>query len=368
MFFVIAIFHFNNSYSQKKRRANDESYIATDTSIHTGLKLIGGLRKTNSQYIIVKKGNLEVKYTPVELKEYSLKDGTLYEAKRISIGSEDRVVFLERVVHGKMTLYAYVDNEFRKYYIKKDSSAMHELQYDMQAFRELATDCKNSTDVIPLASLDRASLRRLALYYNTCSSKLFPYKKFGIMVGLGKLSLLRTSDFGSPIDKMFIPSSTSPVIGAFVDLPLGFSYFSFHPEMFLSRNTFSASYKTNQSDTDLLVSLTTLQLPILFRYTTPVSGGIRPFINAGPYFSYNIENESVVYVGSRVNNDVTLEKPAHEKLIANFSLGYSVGAGTQINLNYRKTMSFEIRYTRTTTKDKRLMAQRGFDFILGFTF
>jgi hypothetical protein len=238
----------------------------------------------------------------------------------------------------------------------------------MESLKNQSQDCESMADAIKLAPFTKLGLRKLADRYNKCEQTPVPYIKYGIFAGYRQMKLVQPSSFGyTIIQDLSIPSSGSPLIGIFADFPIQLTEFSVHPELSFSSNNFSANSHTAQSDVDLLVSLHTLQLPLLARYTFPTPTW-RLFVNAGPYFSYNIENSSQLYQSNISDNTITIFKATHDKLVADFLIGYSAGIGIQRNLGLRKTMFAEMRYTRAGSTDNTSLIQSAVDLIVGFTF
>jgi hypothetical protein len=360
--FLAAALSFTIAYSQKG------DYIATDSTLNTGINLFAGAAKDNSQFIRQKIKNGEKKYTPDQLTEYGFRDGTVFESKIIKLEAGEKRVFLERLATGTITLYRYVDSLHTIYYITKDSSELLEVLSDMESLKNQSQDCESMADAIKLAPFTKLGLRKLADRYNKCEQTPFPYIKYGIFAGYRQMKLVQPSSFGyTIIQDLSIPSSGSPLIGIFADFPIQLTEFSVHPELSFSSNNFSANSHTAQSDVDLLVSLHTLQLPLLARYTFPTPTW-RLFVNAGPYFSYNIENSSQLYQSNISDNTITIFKATHDKLVADFLIGYSAGIGIQRNLGLRKTMFAEMRYTRAGSTDNTSLIQSAVDLIVGFTF
>ena len=360
----ILCLHVKYTHAQKQ-----QDYIATDSSLSAGVNLERNTPRFNSQYIILKVKGGETKYTPEQIKEFGFRDGTVYESKKIVIDNEERKVFLERLATGNITLYRYVGRNQRAYYIKKDSSDLQELYRDLGAIKTLSQDCEFMTDAIRVAAYTHESLRKLVSHYNTCAKKPFPYTKIGILAGWRNMSLTQSSkSTNSYLEDVSIPSSGSPVIGIFGDLPLSMSEFSLHPEILYTWNNFASNTHTAQSDIDVLINLKTLQMPILFRYTVPTLNW-RLFVDAGPSLTYNLENSSDIYYSKTIGNTVSIERPAQEKLLADFTFGYAAGVGLQRQLNYRKTLSAEVRYSSSViTAEDAVLVQKGIDLVIGFTF
>jgi len=352
---------FNSAHSQKR------AYIQTDSSLSGGIELIPNTRQFNSQYIKVKVKNGEITYTPEQLAEYGFDDGTVYQSKEMEIDGERKKVFLERIAVGKITLFRYRDTRNTIYYVTRDSSDLYQLQKDLRVMKELSLDCEFMMDAIRLASYSGKSLQKLVSHYNVCKNKPFPYSKFGLLAGWRNAIVSQGSKENSDLKDVSFPSSSSPVIGIFGDIPIVMSEFSLHPELFYSWNDFVSNTHTAQADIDVLISIRTLQMPILVRYTAPAINW-RLFFDVGPNFAYHIENSSDIYIGKMEGNMVLIERPSQEKLLADFMFGYSAGVGLQKKLNYRKTLSAEFKFTKSMGADDDTFSLNALNLVIGFTF
>lgn len=109
-----------------------QSYIATDSTSLTGVRIITGTPQENSYSIKVMITNKETKvYTPKDLKEYGLADGTVYISREISVSGFSKRVFLQQLAKGKLTLYYYDGKEANLFFIERDSSGLVTLTKDL---------------------------------------------------------------------------------------------------------------------------------------------------------------------------------------------------------------------------------------------
>ncbi|HRG08570.1 MAG TPA: outer membrane beta-barrel protein, partial [Cyclobacteriaceae bacterium] len=164
-----------------------------------------------------------------------------------------------------------------------------------------------------------------------------------------------------------IPSSNSAFVGIFADIPVRMTHFSLRSEITINNNNFVAAQSNIDGDTDVFITLLTVQSPVSIRYTLPTVIW-RPFFNVGPNFSYNIKNTSSIYRTRIENNVIIIDKPVQYKLLSDYSIGYCLGLGFQYNLTYKKTISTEFRYCRTLTPSDNKLMQNSIDFLFGFTF
>jgi len=348
--------------------AQRSNYVMTDSSISIGVKILPGLTKENTHFIKVKDKNSIVVYTPDQIKEYGFSDGTVYESNRINLNNETKTVFLERITSGRVTLYKYKDFNKKKFFLKKDSGSLIEISKKLEPLMDSLADCKYLANSIKLTTFTKGSLTKLASHYNVCKARPFPYKKFGLLVGFRQLNLVKSADFRNELmSNIPIPSSNSAFVGIFADIPVRMTHFSLRSEITINNNNFVAAQSNIDGDTDVFITLLTVQSPVSIRYTLPTVIW-RPFFNVGPNFSYNIKNTSSIYRTRIENNVIIIDKPVQYKLLSDYSIGYCLGLGFQYNLTYKKTISTEFRYCRTLTPSDNKLMQNSIDFLFGFTF
>jgi hypothetical protein len=119
-------------------------------------------------------------------------------------------------------------------------------------------------------------------------------------------------------------------------------------------------------NTDIVVNLSSFNIPVLFRYTFPTNR-LRPFFELGGQLTYNIENSNQIYKSTIADAIVVINSLNQEQIISNVLLGYLIGIGIQYNINYRNTISFELRQGTSYGKDESLNI-KGLDILIGFTF
>ena len=361
---TILIFLVQSAYSQSR------NYIATDSTMKSGVRLIMGTAQTNAQFILVRMGGMEIKYSPDQLTEYGFKDGPVYKSKNISVSGQPKRVFLERIEHGKLTLYYYTEKGFKTFFLEKDSTVFVELQGG-DNFRtpiiENTNDFEWKASQVQLAQYNKISLSRLISMYNNGNNRPLPYPRFGITAGYSRMSLtLPETMTDDELDGITFTPCSSVSFGVFTDLPIKMSDFSFNAGVNFSKYGFTANSKTSQSDVDVVVNITSANLPILLRYTLPTLVW-RPFINAGGICSYFLKYEKDIYEATFDQNEIIIKEVKHESYSSEAMLGYSLGIGLQRNLDYRKISSLEIRYNyQPGNEDKFNMSL--LEVLVSFTF
>jgi opacity protein-like surface antigen len=129
----------------------------------------------------------------------------------------------------------------------------------------------------------------------------------------------------------------------FTDIPILLSYFSLHPEVYFQKNAFSSHSSIGNTVNDIIINATSVNIPILIRYTYPTSK-VRPYINIGGTFNYNIRNDNAFYTTTIYKDTIKLGETNKNKIYSEIQIGYTIGGGIQYNVDYRKSIFIEIRY------------------------
>ncbi len=336
-----------SSYSQQN------NYIASDSVLVSGANLVHGLPAENAQFIVVKKKGQETRYTPDQLTGYGFKGGPVYRSRNITIAGETKRVFLEVIGAGKITLYYYTEKGLTRFFLEKDSTLFVEIP-DSDEFRtriiENTGDFEWKASQVELARYNKKSLTKLISYYNNGINHPLPYPRFGLTAGYSMMSLTVPDDLsvGQRESLSFTPSS-SVQLGIFADLPVAMSNFSLNTGVNLSKHGFSANSVDAESDVDVVVNITSANVPLLIRYTVPTRVW-RPFVNAGGICSFHLKYERDIYTSEFSQDDIIISEVVHQPPSGSVSPGYSVGAGLQYNLNYRNIASLEMRYSHLPGK------------------
>lgn len=301
-------------------------------------------------------------YTPYDLKWYRYGQ-RFYLAKEIQFAGEAKRVFIERLVTGKISLYYYSEKNLKRFYIEQEGSYFTELIKESKsntAFRDTlakySLDCNNITDAVKSVKYNRKSLAQFIEMYNGCEYRPFQYSKFGMYLGFQRSYLSISSKNSTDSDALSgakFNTDQSLLVGIFVDLPVLKSNITFHPEIYYTKNAFSSHHFQNNFDTDIVINLSTLNVPVLFRYTFPFRQ-FRPFINSGIVYSYHLRNEKVIYKSQMINNVVEIQQESPESLMLLNQLKISVGMGFQYMINYRKSVFCEFRYNSHSSFESKL--------------
>jgi hypothetical protein len=238
---------------------------------------------------------------------------------------QDTLVFLKVLTTtDNYNLYTYVDKHVRDHYlydISGKAETMTVLEYvkayvsnsagngifEDKAYQkqlaELFKDCPAIKKHASRVSYSEIDMLNLFLGYDDCkhpSDKPFVKKKeenrfvFGLLAGFSANSYKFTGESYSTFKGATYSSSSSPLIGASMDILLGRKrrLFALHNELLYKEVKTSAN---GTQGATIKIGFSYLQLSTMIRYTYP-KGIIRPFVNAG------IANSIVISTKDNIQN------------------------------------------------------------------
>lgn len=330
--------------------ANAQFYIATDSSMVTGVKLIMSSERDNCEFIRVRSKNGVVKtYTPLQLTGYGNTPKVNYVSKTIYLQEFKRDVFLNQRVNGPLTLYSYNSRAVNCFFLETKEGKMiplfHSDSTDFRALlREQMSSCAAMERKIGLVRFQKSSMTRLVNDFNTCSKRSFPYPKWGPVIGYGLHTLSKpTNYYGAITVYNWSADYSGFVVGIGGDYPLSSGNLSIHADILLSSHRVSSTSQELAVTTDLVYNAMALDVPVMLRYRVPISRW-RPFVNAGALASMSMETNGLVYTATRDQNNVlTTTGGKDEKLVNNFMYGFAAGGGIELDLGKRNSVWFELR-------------------------
>jgi hypothetical protein len=353
-------------------------YYAKDSSLIIGVELVYGNDNLNSRLCRVKNDGKIKDYSPYEVNEFGYKDGRVYVSKEVQVLGTKKRVFLERLHRGKVILYYYKTRGFKTFFIEKDSALFLEIpkhNKEGSSFKEqlttLTNDCENIGKLAKFAHYNKKSMTKLIDRYDGCELKPFPHFRYGLIIGynLTKLNppIISSNDyikyFGYKFDGCY-------TIGLFMDNPFLSSDLSLHTEFYYSKHGFSYNKKVDYKDLDFVTNINTFNVPILLKYTYP-SKKIRPYVDMGVFYTYNVNIESKIYEAAINNNIIVIAKESEVGLISKNQLGLSIGFGIEYKLNIKNSLFFELRYNRQNgmndinSKDSKYFRSSEIHYVIG---
>jgi hypothetical protein len=350
------------------------NYYVLKDKIYAGIKIKDGSKIENAkQCQIIKKGIL-MTYTPSEVSEYGFKDGRIYISKVIKTDNEEKNVFLESINKGNLNLYYYKDRSGSKFFLEKDSGALEEFlrkNNDRTGFtyrdqiKNYVQDCDKISDALKLFRYNKPSLKKFIDQYNSCKQEPFPFFRYGFMIcdAIDKPLVLRVSD--KVLKGTTFKFNNSLNAGLFIDIPILLSNTSFHPEIYFQKNTFISHSVTDNLIYDININTSSVNVPLLIRYTYP-SLKYRPFADIGGTYSSKIKNKCTIYTTEITDNIVDIEKSINDNPYSQKRLGFSAGAGIQYNIDYRKSVFLELRFNSLYALTKEALGNKSIQFLISF--
>ncbi|WP_372947569.1 outer membrane beta-barrel protein [Mariniphaga sp.] len=364
-------------------------YFKTDTSMNAGVTIKDGGQVINSRYMQLIKGDEIIKMYPDKITEYGfiktyvpffrkiswLNSDRVFVSKRIFVGDTSKMVFLEQLVQGKTNLYFYADEHIQTFFAEKENTGTVQIpkgqkgstDYFRNKLETYTVDCDAVKDAAKLVRYNKHSLSLFVKRYNNCVRKPFPHVKFGFLAGYEFSKFLSPSNPAIYyLNLLDYSPEGSFMYGIFLDLPLRITDFSLHAELSHSTHGYLHNEHIDEKEVDLVINTSSLKMPLLFRYTYP-SVKIRPFINFGGIVNYNLKNNTI-YLETKIHEsvieyDINQNAPRPE----NWQTGFAFGGGLEYDLNYRKSLSFEVRHNRLSG-DERSLQLSDWQFITGFNF
>lgn len=292
----------------------------------------GGYR--NSRICIFKALNSDkaVSYRPEEIKAYRMDDDKYYVSKQVEVKGQNKYVFIDVLIKGKVNLYHHRKSKNMAFYIQKDGGEMIGLanaevplhyKYDENVttlysptyilhnkiFRDtlysVFSDSETITDRIESVEYDPKSLTTITKDYinEVCvGSECIDYERnlnkyrprFGVFSGvqLARISFLPSiKGMYTLEEKSTIVSNTFTTfpIGIFLNIPMPLisEKLSFQMEVISNGIDYRQSFTSaqNYNDTIIEINTKTIGIPLLLKYELG-SGKLSPSISIGKEISF----------------------------------------------------------------------------------
>ncbi|WP_172798080.1 porin family protein [Pontibacter akesuensis] len=344
----------------------------------------------NSQEAIFKQNESAAAqtFTPDQLQGYGFdKEQKMFESHLVPAtteGAAPQRLFLNVIAKGKASLYYYRD-AFQKenYYLAKDNGELLALKQQIRFETDPATGRKRKVtdkkflNVLTVALADCPSMSRQQLLnanlahksligivakYNQCVAPsevayaqqnkksvitvapAFVYALSNVSIsGDSKLAARdfenSTAHYGGGISVNFTLPNLNEKLSVQTDL-------LYAPHKFYSYQ-YEENWAGRKTSSEATFDLAYLKLPAQLRYTFP-KGKIRPFLNAGPVFSYLIRFKDTNIINSSFSSTSYTEETT--ALPEDGSKPYSFGLTSGVGLSYMlngKILSLEARYEVT---------------------
>ena len=357
-----------------------KGYVVT----YTGDTLIGlvGYRDGHKAYQLCNfkssQAQSPIIYEPGSIIGYGFQNDKAFQSREISLkGQSSKVVFLEVLVKGRVSLYKFE----RALFVEKEGTPLQQLISETKeltidgktVFQEthqyIGTlnialfDCPEISKSIPDVKLNEKALTTLVRDYNRCkgdSSIIYKVKKpwtrgtVGLAGGVNISHInfeTKTTNFSFPqLDGVF-EVYKSPMIGVSFDVlsPRLNERISLHGDIFYLSSKYyryskSQPYVTIERDY-VSIELHQLKIPLSIRYTFPTTSFI-PYFNVGVSGTFNLRANSQWVQETELNHIVETYKYDALEINKN-QLGVWAGCGISKSINSKLNTFVEVRYEQT---------------------
>ncbi|WP_207432281.1 outer membrane beta-barrel protein [Sabulibacter ruber] len=329
-------------------------------------------------------------YTPSQIDGYGTQDGHRFESFILGKGDTARSLFLNVLVQGKTSLYAYRDEESEvHYYVIKEGTTrelirkkVKEVQPDGQrvlktydfykgTLQEMTQDCPALTIKRKKLTFNQNSFSDFIVNYNQCTAPTSltyiskPEKvevTWGAVIG-GAISTLQVENVNPKVFNETYNSGLEPTGGLFINstTPWVSKKLSFQLEALYNRVRYAQDlsdkelFKENEYKID--IDLTYLKVPLLVRYSLPV-GKVEPFVNIGMAHSFAIKHKQEVHITSTSSSGEKTEEQryflqdfnpsesrwGYVESFRSYSQSFFVGTGAKLPFGTKHKLSLEARY------------------------
>jgi hypothetical protein len=328
---------------------SQDGYYATQNTYTPQAAVIDGGDIINARQCQILLDGTVYTFTPTQVKEYGLKNGQVYISKTIKLADSTYTVFLERVATGKITLYFYRSENLKTFFFENENNQIFELPemgYDKTDFRkkleDITSDCPNLDKDLTFVNYNKKSLARLINMYNKCLPGRFPHFQYGVIIGFQGTKLKPIGNLGSTfLNNLKFRCIGGMTLGLHINYPVFSGDISLHSELKYSLSYFESLPQNSYNSGAFFGSLSTIELPLLFRYSFPEKK-LHPFLEAGGLYSHIMTNK---FYEKDSGGTPGYNKP-EEYYSPRNQFGASVGAGIEYPIKQRSSLLFGIRYNR----------------------
>jgi len=333
--------------------SGQNSYYETDNVFVSGVKILEEKNFNNFHRCQIYSEGKFTEYTPYQVKRYRLKDGPEYYARDIEISGTTHRVFLELLVKGKATLFFFGDRQKNLFFLEKDSLFFSLIPDNTSkadtilsaSLKEFTADCPDPGDAAGSVKYNRLYLSKFIDSYNNCTPLVFPEIRYGLMLGVGARKLVPSQDMSERALSYFdFKYEGSLAAGAFINIPVLVSDFSVQIELFYNKTSLSYTAGTDEVKYDFQGDIFALKMPLMLRYTHPSQARLRPFVNGGLAFEYNIKNTLMMYQESLDGTTAVIPESDYSDYVKNMLFGVSAGGGVEYKLSPKHSVFIELRY------------------------
>lgn len=339
---ILPIIFVNIGFSQ-------QAFIVKDSLVNYGINIIEGNDFDNARVCRQELDNQIIEFYPEDITEYNTKNGRHYFSRELTIKNLKQKLFLEKLIDGKTDLYYLKLNRGKVFYIQNECNVLTEIPKidkltGTTVYQDLLDQFCKDKNAVKNVKYRKKSLELLIERQNSGIIKPFPFIKYGICLGGTGIKYNIESQFETLIEFQ-TKLDGNFFFGFFADFPLFLTSFSFHPELYYTKNAFSEITVNYNIETDYLFKYSSLNVPLMFRYTIP-SNHFRPFLEVGLSYTRVLNYNQSIYKFSTSGDIVNIYDQSYKTIMVPNQYSLSSGIGIEYHLSIKYFIFLETRYIK----------------------
>lgn len=345
-------------------------YVIIDKSTTIGENIVDNGAVQNSKICTIERYDTSIIYTPYDIWGYGIEGSKSYISKEILIDSTFQKVFLEILENNETSLFGFEDEIGPRFFIGKDSSELIEIYKNetdsklhySDTLSSLLNNCTLITQEHKYVPFKKSSLARFIKNYNDCKYSPYPRFRFGAQIAYHVYKYI-IKDYDKISENINLTTFGGFSYHLFIDQPINASYFSLHLELSYAKKAYARNMKYKLVEYDFVSNVSTISIPILFRYDHP-SNKFLLFFNMGGLINFNKQSDHMMSEYKYVEEDVYVTVSPHN-YIRKRQVGYAFGGGIEYRFGIKYALQAELRYNRLLSLDKYELGLHYISFNLG---
>lgn len=313
------------------------------------------------QYSIsIEVGNLKTqKFTPAQVPIYR-QGKTTFLSRTLEVQGKERQVFLRRVLWqplDTLSILQFINDQNHKEYYYQFGSGKKVLPLTAASGSSSQSALTDYLLGFPIAQQDKQlreyirqmkpapkSYKKRQLICLKNNINYLPKFRWGILAGMGFSQLEMENGYN-------FNNQWQWYAGAFISIPLRQKGLSFHPELTFLK--ISALRLTSPDfNSDLAYNRTSLQMPLLFRYTVmSIHRKILPYLQFGPELNFHLKGDTKTYNYPTDENGYTQPLEKFQEKNKSFLMAGTAGLGVELRLQRNHSLFIDARYLKDFTSD-----------------
>ena len=349
----------------------EQGYILTnDQETIPGLVRVQSNQKMQNVCLFKRSGDAEIIiYSPGQIIGFGIGNTSFRETLTVQIDDyNQRLLFLERLVIGRISLFRYFDNDEVSFFLHKEGQNTGRRLIPGEPYlgvlNTLMDDCAIVKNEIRRVDYNEESLRVVLDIYNSCSwdpqqsteyvienqrSKAPGKLYFGPVIGGGIDALKIKESSGSYLDLVAFDSRVSPTLGFGLrpSFPSAGTEFSLDFQVLYQQRIFKGESEefvppdiTERNV--VLLEMHSVSIPVMFRIATG-KGNMKHFVQFGLLYRFLFTQSNINLREQETGNIVILNEDEVFEA-ASGELGFGAGIGSAIPLSNNRLIEAGLRF------------------------